>query len=129
MKLQDHHGVMFYVHSVSAMILTVTCVMLWLWFEMDDGTLAPMFALTSATALCASHLSAPFSTDERRWVIARYVTTGVAGFAGYMAGNHWLRQTVGDDFMPYGLVYLPLGLVIFLTVIGAFYVAYASRPN
>ena len=120
---------MFYVHSVSALILIVTCVTLWLWIETDDGILAPMFALISATALCVSHLAAPFSTDERRWVIVRYATTGVAALAGYLAGHHWLSQTVEDEFMPYGLVYLPLGLVILLTVLGVAYVAFSIRQN
>ena len=129
MKLQDHHSVMFYVQSISALILTVTCVTLWAWSTTDDGILAPMFALISATALCVSHLCAPFSTDEARWLIFRFVTTGVAVFAGYLAGHHWLSQAVGDRFMPYGLVYLPLGLVIVITVFGVFYVTSSTRRN
>ena len=129
MKLQDHHRVMLYAHSVSTIILAVTCLILWSRPGIDDGILAPMFALISATALCISHLSAPFSTDEGRWVIARYVTTGVAVLAGYLAGQHWLNQTLEDEFMPYGLVYLPLGLVIFLTVLGAAYVTLSVRDT
>ena len=120
---------MFYAHSVSAIILTVTCVTLWLWPTTDVGILAPMFALISATALCVSQLCAPFSTNEGRWLIFRFVTTGVAVFAGYLAGHHWLSQAVEDGFMPYGLLYLPLGLAIVITVLGAFYVTSSTRRN
>ena len=129
MKLQDRHRVMFSVYSASALILWVTCVTLWLWPNMDDRLLAPMFALISAATICASHLSVPFSTDERRWMIVRFMTTGVAALAGYLAGDHWLRQAVEDELMPYGLVYLPLGLVISLTVCGIIYVNFSTRRH
>ena len=118
---------MFFVHLTSTIILGVTygtiLVLHVFGAGIDAGILAPVYALISAMALFLNHNSVPFSTDDRTWGQLNFATRGVGVAAGGMAGQQWLHQAVGDQIIPYNLIFIPWVVIVFLIFAGFIFVA------